>query len=52
MEGNIKELSEQIENIDKYLFSDEFELLLKEQLKSLIEFSLIFHRNYMERNMH
>ena len=50
VEGNIKELSEQIENIDKYLFSDEFELLLKEQLKKFNRvFSNISQELYGEK---
>ncbi len=50
VEGNIKELSEQIENIDKYLFSDDFELLLKEQLKKFNRvFSNISQELYGEK---
>lgn len=39
VEQNINELNSQIENIDKYLFSEEFETRLKEQVK---KFNKIF----------
>jgi uncharacterized protein YydD (DUF2326 family) len=38
VEENINELDHKIESIDKYLFSDDFEILLKEQVKRFNKF--------------
>ena len=38
VEENINELNHKIESIDKYLFSDDFEILLKEQVKRFNKF--------------
>lgn len=49
VEGNISILNEQIESIDSYLFSGDFEVLLKEQLKKFNKiFSAISQELYGE----
>lgn len=49
VEGNISILNEQIESIDNYLFSGDFEVLLKEQLKKFNKiFSAISQELYGE----
>jgi len=49
VEENISNLNSQIDNIDKYLFSGDFEALLKEQVKKFNKlFSSISHELYGE----
>lgn len=50
VEENINDLNSQIENIDNYLFSDDFEILLKEQVKKFNKlFSGISQELYGEK---
>jgi hypothetical protein len=50
VEENIDGLNEQIKNIDNYLFSGDFEMLLKEQVKKFNKFfSGISQELYGER---
>lgn len=50
VDNNIKKLNEQIEHIDSYLFSGEFETLLKEQIKKFNKyFSAISQELYGEK---
>lgn len=50
VEENIQELNSQIDNIDRYLFSEEFENLLKEQIKKFNKyFSNISQELYGEK---